>query len=842
MINVRAKYIIRATVGYAVISALWILLSDHLLSAFTDVSALAWLSMLKGLTFVLVTAVLLYFALQKVPAQDSAALSHAGPLSSSPETVLALSETAHRMPRWFFYVFAVAITVAMLLVRSGLIVSFGERPLLILLIFPVILSALLGGLGPGLVSTAVTAFVTAYFFIPPARHFLSAAAHDHFQWGMFIANGIVVSILSEAMHRSLRRMQAVSSHLNAVVSGTSDAVFVKDRKGRYLLFNEGAARLVNKPAASIVGRDDTAIFKAEDAARLMALDRSIMDGGRTQTHEEELLTLDGKNLTFLVTKGPVFDHHGGIIGLFGISRDITERKRAEHEKEDTMELLRLCHESHSVRDLMRNLVLHFQKITGCSAVGVRLRKEDDFPYYETRGFPEDFVLAENNLCSYNQSGELVRDDLGHPALDCMCGNIISGRFDSAKCFFSQRGSFWSNCTTELLASTTDADRQAKTRNRCNGEGYESVALVPLRAHGETFGLFQFNDKRTGRFTAEKIARLEDQVNYVAIALSQLLTDETLLESEAMYRSLFDNMLNGFAYCRMLFENDDPADFIYIKVNQAFEALTGLRAVTGKRVSEVIPGIRKADPKLFEIYGRVALTGKPERFEIFVGALQMWFWISVYSPKREYFVAVFDVITERKKTEEEKARYQRRIELLLETAGEGIFGVTTEGRITFINKAAAQLIGLAKEQLIDRSSHEVFHSHRTDGGQYPWHDCPLFKTINDGISRSGEETYFRADGTSYPVAFTCTSIVEEGKTNGAVMIFRDITDRRKIETDLRQAQKLEGIGQLAGGIAHDLPTHAMPCPAAANSPLQPRLLRWTGHILICTATVFRENML
>jgi len=91
-----------------------------------------------------------------------------------------------------------------------------------------------------------------------------------------------------------------------------------------------------------------------------------------------------------------------------------------------------------------------------------------------------------------------------------------------------------------------------------------------------------------------------------------------------------------------------SDFIYLAVNDAFTILTGLKNVVGKRVSEVIPEILETDPELFEIYGRVALSGKPERFEMYVAALRMWFWISVYSPKKNIFVAVFDVITERKK--------------------------------------------------------------------------------------------------------------------------------------------------------------------------------------------------
>jgi PAS domain S-box-containing protein len=131
-------------------------------------------------------------------------------------------------------------------------------------------------------------------------------------------------------------------------------------------------------------------------------------------------------------------------------------------------------------------------------------------------------------------------------------------------------------------------------------------------------------------------------------------DEKLRESEKQYRGLFEHMTEGYAYCKMLFENGRAIDWVYLKVNEAFEALTGLKEAEGKRVSEILPGIQTSDPELFEIYSRVALTGKPEKFETFLEALKMWFYVSVYSPEKEYFVAVFDVITERKQAEEEIA--------------------------------------------------------------------------------------------------------------------------------------------------------------------------------------------
>ena len=139
-------------------------------------------------------------------------------------------------------------------------------------------------------------------------------------------------------------------------------------------------------------------------------------------------------------------------------------------------------------------------------------------------------------------------------------------------------------------------------------------------------------------------------------------EEALRESEERYRSLFENMLDGFAYCKMLFdEQGRPVDFVYLDVNAVFERLTGLKNVVGKQVTEVIPGIKESSPELFDIYGRVALTGKSERFEIDFKPLALWLSISVYSMEKGYFVAVFDNITERKEAEQGLAKHVDELE-------------------------------------------------------------------------------------------------------------------------------------------------------------------------------------
>jgi len=126
----------------------------------------------------------------------------------------------------------------------------------------------------------------------------------------------------------------------------------------------------------------------------------------------------------------------------------------------------------------------------------------------------------------------------------------------------------------------------------------------------------------------------------------------------IYADVFEHILVGVAYHRMLFSQGDPHDYQFLYTNPAFHSHTGLGPVIGRRVSEVVPGIRTSNPKLFEIYGRVAAGGGPEKFETSVEALQRWFAIWVYSPKPEYLVAVFDDIAERKRQELKRIRAEK----------------------------------------------------------------------------------------------------------------------------------------------------------------------------------------
>ena len=124
----------------------------------------------------------------------------------------------------------------------------------------------------------------------------------------------------------------------------------------------------------------------------------------------------------------------------------------------------------------------------------------------------------------------------------------------------------------------------------------------------------------------------------------------------------------------------------------------MKGVAGKKVTEVIPGIRQADPELFEAYGRVARTGRPERFEVFVKALDMWFAVSVYGPEPEHFVAVFDVITERKRSEAALQESEERFRTMANAISQLAWIAKADGFIFWYNQRWYDYTGTTPEQM------------------------------------------------------------------------------------------------------------------------------------------------
>lgn len=125
-------------------------------------------------------------------------------------------------------------------------------------------------------------------------------------------------------------MQRTVFLLKAVADSTTDAVFVKDKEGKYLLFNQAAADFVGKSIDEVIGQDDSILFDAQSFSQIRARDLRVMETGRVET-QEEILTAAGKTRIYNALKAPFWDANGKVIGVIGISRDVTDQRQLEDQ-------------------------------------------------------------------------------------------------------------------------------------------------------------------------------------------------------------------------------------------------------------------------------------------------------------------------------------------------------------------------------------------------------------------------------------------------------------------------------------------------------------------------------
>jgi len=145
------------------------------------------------------------------------------------------------------------------------------------------------------------------------------------------------------------------------------------------------------------------------------------------------------------------------------------------------------------------------------------------------------------------------------------------------------------------------------------------------------------------------------------------------------------------------------------------------------------------------------------------------------------------ITDLKEAEEEIRRLSRTNQLILDSAGEGIYGVDTQGTLKFINKSGAQILGYTADELVGKSSHSTWHHHRPEGVLYSQKECPIFDAYKSGRKHSGEDVFWKKDGTKIPVLLSTSPLIEEDEIVGAVITFIDISERKKAEEALRLSE-------------------------------------------------------
>ena len=384
--------------------------------------------------------------------------------------------------------------------------------------------------------------------------------------------------LPEAIRRGMREAESRCNHreaeetLQKVFDNASDGILLADSETRrFVRANRAMCQMLGHTREEILNLSVEDIYPTEDLREIVATFEHLSQGEQRSAAEIPMRCKDGSILPAELIARTIELH--GRTHLLAIFRDITDRNRAAARQALHARALEVLNRTNEWRELIRDLLVEIKNSMAIEAVGIRLQHGDDFPYFETKGFPCEFVEKERYLCNQSETGECARDETGTPVLECMCGNVLQGRTDPTQPFFTEKGSFWSCNTTEMLAQTTEKDRQAHTRNQCNSSGYESVALIPLRCGDETIGLLQLNDHRTDRFNLDDIHFLEALGTSIGIGFTRF-SDREEIERLARFPS----------------ENPNPVMRISDEgvIQHANSAATPLMVAMGVHVGEKVP--------------------------------------------------------------------------------------------------------------------------------------------------------------------------------------------------------------------------------------------------------------
>jgi PAS domain S-box-containing protein len=341
------------------------------------------------------------------------------------------------------------------------------------------------------------------------------------------------------------------------------------------------------------------------------------------------------------------------------------------------------------------------------------------------------------------------------------------------------------------------------------EAFRERILPTVLREGRWEGEIRFRHFQTGAEIPmlHHIFFIKEPVNGRRLALATIGRDmterkrgeETLRKSEEKYRTLFDSIDEGFCTIEVLFDgNDKPVDYRFLEVNPSFEKQTGIQNARGRRMREIAP---LHEEYWFEIYGKIALTGEPARFENL--AEQLYRWYDVYAfrigePQERKVAIIFNDITKRKQTEKAVRASEERFRLLVDGVKDyAMFMLNPDGLVMTWNSGAERIKGYRPEEIIGQSMSRFY-----EPGDIQLNKPEQMLKMAAAMGRFEEEGWrVRKDGTRFWANVVITALRDEtDELQGFVKVTRDMTEPHEARVALERAY--QEVKELKDKLAHE----------------------------------------
>jgi PAS domain S-box-containing protein len=607
--------------------------------------------------------------------------------------------------------------------------------------------------------------------------------------------GTIQDITERKVAEELRRESEIRYKLlmTSMDQGLALHQMIYDEEGKpldykFLDVNESYERLTGLKRENIIGKTILEVLPSVEKYWIDTYGKVALTG--KSIHYENYAKGLGRYFE-VVAFAPQKDQFAVIVN------DISLRKRSEIEKEATIQLLAVINTQNNWKKLMKEVSKLVKEWSECEAIGIRFKEGDDYPYIVTQGFSESFVNEESSLCEFSRSSMPIVDEDGKIVLGCFCGAVINDRFQNSKLTRTENGSFWTNSITTLIENLTPQELPTKIHGKCIREGFESIALIPLKLGETILGLIQLNDRQKGKFTPERIELFEHLAENLSIAIAHKKALEELKDSEIKYRTMFEKMVQGVVY-------QDHEGKIF-SANPAAEKILGRTINELNKLNSYDETWKslKEDGTIFpsdEHPSMMALkTGKEihnKVMGIYNPRIDSYRWININAIPQfkegdvlpSQVMVTFEDITESKLAREAVKVSEEKFSKAFRTSPDAInINRLSDGMFLEINEGFTNLTGYTPEDVIGKSSLDIDI----------WVNAGDRKRLVQILMQNGEmdglEAEFRfKDGRIKTGLMSARIIVLNGERY-ILSITRDITERKmnddKIKLSLKEKEIL-----------------------------------------------------